>query len=580
MMRTARSRCLCLLLAALGSAAGCGPEEDGGLALKIYYYTPPGEDGLRADPPPLGEAPDDITDYRVCVSAPDMGKIHCENFVRNASPTKARIAGLPVGKNRRVTFQGYTVPNFVSQWCGEARGVEVRNGATTQVSMYLSICSNFTPTRNAMDAPRAFHTSTLMPDGRVVLVGGFNSVSGIQDCDVGRCHVLTATSSIDIYDPRTGTFTPATVSLNYPRGLHTATLLPGGRLLVAGGAGRAFFRVSFPAGPRPVLEVDPTDNGQAGSTAEVINLITLTHEGELTLAPASPRAHHSALAMAGGDALLLGGIVPSTNTSLGSIARYQAAANTFAELGEPLLTAGRQGMALVPYGTASAYLLWGGNHAVGGGPGQFAEIIAEGADGTPLERSPAFVTNDPGRGAPLFYPAGAAMGGTRVLLTGGMIVDQSYEPLLTDKVRPTNLVRMVDLQEGAETFAEPTSIVLNFPRALHAMVALSSCELVNGSEKETASAAVLGGVVGFNVLPQSYQFTNRVEFFTANNVFRELQTNLSEIWMNAPRAGHAVLALPDGTLLISGGLGDGSGTLAALDSAEVFNPSSRELQVR
>ncbi|HSA24562.1 MAG TPA: kelch repeat-containing protein, partial [Myxococcota bacterium] len=573
--------CLSLLAAALGAAAGCGPQEDGGLALKIYYYTPPGDDGLRADPPPQGEAPGDITDYRVCVSAPDMGKIRCQNFVRAANPTKARISGLPVGRDRRVTFQGYTVSvtNFVSQWCGEASGVEVRDGATTQVSMYLSICSNFTPTRNAMSAPRAFHTATPMPDGRVLLVGGFNSVSGVQDCDVGRCHVLTATSSIDVYDPRTGSFAATSISLNYPRGLHTATLLPGGRLLVAGGAGRAFLRVSFPAGPRPVVEVDPADTGQAGSTAEVINLVTLAHEGEIPLAPASPRAHHAALAMAGGDALLLGGIVPSTNAALNTIARYQAAANAFVEPPAPQLREGRQGMALVPYGTAS-FLVWGGNHAAGGGPGQFAEIITEGADGSPLDRTPAFVTNDPGRGAPLFYPAGVSMGGTRALLTGGMIVDQSFEPLLTDKVRPTNLVRMVDLQEGAESFTEPTSIVLNFPRALHAMIPLPGSELVNGAEKTIVTAAVLGGVTGFTVLSQSFQLTNRVEFFTEQNVFREMQTNLSEIWMNANRAGHAVVALPDNTFLVSGGLNDQTGSLISLDSAEVFNPASRELQVR
>jgi len=569
---------LWLLTAAL-LASACGPEEGGDLALRLYFHHPEADPALRADPPPEGEAPPDISDYRICVSAPDMGKVRCENFVVQANRNRARLSGLSVGRDRRVTFQGYNVSNFVAQWCGEVSGVAVRDGATTQVSMYLSVCSNFTPTRNAMGNARAFHTASPMPDGRVLVVGGFNSISGAQACDVGQCHRLTAASSIDVYDPRTGAFEATGLTLAIPRAMHTATPLPGGRLLLAGGVGQAVLRTSFPAGPRPVLEADPLDPGQAGSTAEVVNLLSLSLETQapVPLAPTSPRAHHAALGMAGGDALLLAGIVPSTNAALRSMGRFQAAAGAFQDLPDALAAA-RQGMAVVPFGTAS-YLLWGGNHAAGGGPGVFAEIIREGPDG-PLESVPAFVTNDPGRGAPLFYSAGAAQGEYRALFAGGMILDAAYDPSLTDRVRPSSIVRMVDLQEGLETFVDLGATRLNFERALHAMVALPSCELVNGQDKETATAMVLGGVINYNNVTQLYQLTNRVEFFTTSQVFKEKQTNAGEIWMNAARAGHVVTPLPDRTFLITGGLGAPTGALTVLDSAEVFNPASRELQVR
>src|SRR5439155_7773717 len=81
----------------------------------------------------------------------------------------------------------------------------------------------FTATGSMITA-RILHTSTLLTNGKVLVAGG-----GMFDRDSTRI------SSAELYDPLTRTFSP-TGNLTTARAWHAATLLPDGKVLLVGGS--------------------------------------------------------------------------------------------------------------------------------------------------------------------------------------------------------------------------------------------------------------------------------------------------------------------------------------------------------
>jgi len=93
------------------------------------------------------------------------------------------------------------------------------------VSAYVPI--SFTMT-GSMSTTRMFHTATLLPDGKVLIVGG------IDNAGAGGREIPSA----ELYDPASGTFALTTGNMMRARYGHSATLLPNGKVLIAGGFGR------------------------------------------------------------------------------------------------------------------------------------------------------------------------------------------------------------------------------------------------------------------------------------------------------------------------------------------------------
>ncbi|MBK5292055.1 MAG: hypothetical protein JJE04_10305 [Acidobacteriia bacterium] len=129
-----------------------------------------------------------------------------------------------------------------------------------------------------MTMPRAGHTATLLPNGKVLIAGGSSSATRSE-----------AVTGAEIYDPSDGTFIQAG-NMTTARLRHTATPLPDGRILIAGGLGS--FDNRLPAVATAEL-YDPV-TGRFAATGSMIagkssNTATLLNNGKV-LITGGPRA--------------------------------------------------------------------------------------------------------------------------------------------------------------------------------------------------------------------------------------------------------------------------------------------------
>jgi Ca2+-binding RTX toxin-like protein len=85
----------------------------------------------------------------------------------------------------------------------------------------------FSPT-SSMSVPRYYPVAAPLPDGRVLVAGGATRVS--------PAHRLVSLNNAEVFNPATGTFSHAGIgSMSVPRAAAAAAPLPDGRVLLAGG---------------------------------------------------------------------------------------------------------------------------------------------------------------------------------------------------------------------------------------------------------------------------------------------------------------------------------------------------------
>jgi hypothetical protein len=122
----------------------------------------------------------------------------------------------------RISFTATLLPN----------GKVLVAGGMNNVSGWLSGAELYDPATGiwaatgSMNGARAGATATLLPNGKVLVVGGQIA---------GEVYLTSA----ELYDSNTGTWT-ATGSLSTASGVHATTLLPNGKVLLAGGFNQSY----------------------------------------------------------------------------------------------------------------------------------------------------------------------------------------------------------------------------------------------------------------------------------------------------------------------------------------------------
>jgi|CXWL01.1.fsa_nt_gi N-acetylneuraminic acid mutarotase len=236
------------------------------------------------------------------------GNVSNVNLICGSQPS-----GSFVGAASLVTGRGWHTATLLPN--GKTLVVGGTGNASANAELYDPVSNTWSATGNLITERRG-HSATLLPNGKVLVVGGINFNGS----------VLSILASTELYDPATNTWS-AEMSLPIAPGGsgHTATLLPNGKVLVLGKAG-----------------------GVPGSAvAELYD--PSAHTWSAAASPATPRYEHTATLLPNGKVLVAGG-QDGDSAMLASAELYDPASNTWAAAGSLASVRGFHTATLLPNG--------------------------------------------------------------------------------------------------------------------------------------------------------------------------------------------------------------------------------------
>jgi hypothetical protein len=340
--------------------------------------------------------------------------------------------------------------------------------------------SSFFPV-GSLITPRINHTATLLASGKVLIVGGQHQNSGGAE---------EAIASAELYDPATGMFT-TTGSLAQARTSHTATLLPNGKVLIAGG-----------------VYYTPNDI-QSLRSSELYDPATGAFDPNWASRMNSDHYGHTATLLNNGKVLIAGGqyIIPNFGAGQSPAELYDPASGTFTLTTGDLTT---------PRSLHTATLLNDGTVLIAGGANSYSLAGAETYDPTTdvFTASGSMATARDGHTATL-------LSNGKVLIVGGE--DDCASPCTS------SYQSIAEMYDPATRLFVPTGN-LSLARGFH-----SASLLNNGTVLVVGGGNFTGGTGTAELFdPSSQIFTGAGSLISA-------------------RDSHTATLLNDGTVLIAGG---------------------------
>ena len=420
------------------------------------------------------------------------------------------------------------------------RGKSCLSPVALALSLSLFLCkqvhsASFIPVLTT-SAPHQAGTATLLPDGRVLLVGGGTGSGG--------------SSVMEIYDPALGSWSGgSSLTLTTNRANHTATLLQNGKVLIAGGSSGGFGPIA---------------------TAEIYDPVTrkCTPVGNMR----TNRINHTAVLLQSGRVLVAGGTTTGgpLNPSIASAELFDPVTGTWAATG-PMST-NRVGHTIS--------LLSNGKVLVAGGRAGGGFVTANYSSAE---------LYDPSTGT--WTPAGN-MSATRSTMTATLLPNGKL--LVAGGRIGTSVISLVELYDLASGTWTVTNS-LNVARSLHTATLLPNGRLLvtggQGTSGNLNSAEVYDPATGIwttttTMVATHYQHaavilpSGRVLIAGGTSSGSSTGTEFYDYapgsWtpteaMSVPRGSHTATLLPNGKLLVVGGDNETDGILA---SAEMYDPTT------
>jgi hypothetical protein len=230
------------LLGALALLCSACEFDVGTVDIKLVYTNDPDKDPLDSIL---------VKSLRITITGDDMETI-VEEF--DNTPARGGLSGVPLGKNRVVTVEGIKRVEGTVYSRGISAPFEIVSG-TTKIYVFISNVGYFLTLSTygtddewkdtyklTMGPKRAFHTSTLLPNGEILVAGGRIAFDGTDFIGRVEGEALQSIARFDGYsggffnEVDSGDCQTGLLCMRADRAFHTADLLPSGEyVLFVGG---------------------------------------------------------------------------------------------------------------------------------------------------------------------------------------------------------------------------------------------------------------------------------------------------------------------------------------------------------